>query len=158
MVDELSFFPLSGSGSGSETSTLSSLSAHDFRALLAIGDPVAFGDGEIIISEEGGDRVLYLLSRGSTETLLTLTGGELRRVSVQAAPTLLGEVSFIDDASRTATVRALEPCEGRRLEGEDFRILVREQPALANVLMMAISQSLAQRLRRLTALLGHRVP
>ncbi len=158
MVDELSFLPWSEPDLGNETSPLSSLSADVLQELLAIGEPVAFGEGEIIISEELGDRVLYLLSRGSTETLLPLSGDEMRRVSVQAAPTLLGEVSFIDGASRTATVRSLEPCEGRRLDHEDFRALVRQQPALAHVLTMAIARSLTQRLRRVTALLGQRVP
>jgi CRP-like cAMP-binding protein len=126
--------------------------------LLAIGDPVFFEAGAVLLSEDAPGRTLYLLQSGAVETFIGLSGGATRRLSVVTAPTLIGELAFIDDQPRSATVRALRQTTGRRIDYDTFQELGVRDPPLAHALTLLIANSLAHRLRRVTLMLGGRAP
>ena len=61
----------------------------------------------------------------------------------------VGEMSLIDGAPRSATVRAKEDLVLLVLKREDFQRLLEEQPAIANRIMMGIATLLSQSLREI---------
>jgi len=103
-------------------------------------EQVVFREGErgdslyAIIS--GSVRVVRKLPAGGEEVLALLQPGEC-----------FGEISLVDEESRSATVIANEPSELIRIRRETFNRLVEEDPELALKLYRALVRILCERLR-----------
>lgn len=92
---------------------------------------VSYRAGETIIRQgEQGD-CAYVIESGRVEIVLEKQDGRQQRVGTRGADTMIGEMALVDDAPRTATVRALEDCCLLRISKEDFsRRLLQADPVL----------------------------
>ncbi|MGA1370545.1 MAG: EAL domain-containing protein [Pseudomonadales bacterium] len=92
---------------------------------------VSYRAGETIIRQgEDGD-CAYIIEAGRVEIVLQKPDGRQQRVGTRGAETMIGEMALVDDAPRTATVRALEDCRLLRISKEDFsRRLMQADPVL----------------------------
>jgi diguanylate cyclase len=92
---------------------------------------VSYRAGETIIRQgEQGD-CAYVIESGRVEIVLEKPDGRQQRVGTRGADTMIGEMALVDDAPRTATVRALEDCCLLRISKEDFsRRLLQADPVL----------------------------
>ncbi|HWV37623.1 MAG TPA: Stp1/IreP family PP2C-type Ser/Thr phosphatase [Vulgatibacter sp.] len=118
------------------------LSYKEQMAVLALAQSQAFEAGEIVLEEGApGDR-LFVVVQG--------------RVGIEAAGAPIaeigsgghfGEMGLIEQASRSATVRALEPTRCMMFGRTDLMALMRKEPVLAVKLLWSLVQVLSERLR-----------
>ncbi len=109
-----------------------------------------FATGKLIVRK--GDRAneIYLLTAGKVSVTIDLASGQRQRVSTLSAGMTFGELAIIDDAPRSADVRADEPTECYALALADFRRLDDTHPRLKLVLLENLLRNAAQTAGRLT--------
>jgi hypothetical protein len=106
-------------------------SIRQWTEVVRQGDP---GDSMFLIMD--GEVRVRLMINGRESTLVTLGAGEL-----------FGEMSFFDDAPRSADVIANKDTVLLKMKTEGFRQLAQEHPALATPILLAIARTLAARIR-----------
>jgi CRP-like cAMP-binding protein/small-conductance mechanosensitive channel len=90
-----------------------------------------FSKGEVMTRQGAEAHWLYILTKGSAEVLLTVEGGERRRVAVLHAGDFFGEGSLLTGEPRSATVKALEDSECYRLDRQAFNEIIQARPEMA---------------------------
>lgn len=123
----------------------------DWAALLRHCRRRRYGPGETVISAEGARRSLYIVVDGTLEVLLPVAGkgaGRSRKAITIGAGSVLGEMSFFDNAERSAVVRATTELEVAELGIAEFDALAEEDPRLGREILFDLGRILAQRLRR----------
>jgi CRP-like cAMP-binding protein len=108
-----------------------------------------FAAGETILTEGQSDRALWLLMSGTCEVLKAARGGDHEQLAIIEAGGAFGEMSFLQPAPHSASVRALTPVEVARITPEAFEVLQGESPAAAYCLLTQLVQLLSERLRRM---------
>ena len=98
-----------------------------------------------IISAGEQDRALYLLTEGTLG--VRLDADTSKTFKAIDAPSVVGEVAFLDGGPRSATCTALTEVKLGVLSREAFMGLIETQPAAASRLALALSKGLADRLR-----------
>ena len=100
--------------------------------------------GHTLFNSGDSGRDMYVLITGCME--ISING----MVVESATPgSIIGEMSLIDDAPRSATVVACEECALLAIDKMRFRQMTREMPDFA----LDVMQGMAERLRRLGKLL-----
>lgn len=80
----------------------------------------SFKPGEIILKQGEEGRCAYIVEQGRVEIFLEREGGVSQYIGSRGPGTIIGEMALIDNAPRTATVRAVENCELLEITKEDF--------------------------------------
>jgi len=83
------------------------LSAHLQETLLHTGQQRLLQPGEVLIQLDACDSTLYLLQSGTLQVAAN-AGGLIAGISITAGE-VVGEIAFLDNRPRTATVIASEP-------------------------------------------------
>jgi PAS domain S-box-containing protein len=104
-----------------------------------------FGAGQIIFLEGDDSKELYILVSGELDILK----GRSKISEVTEQGTLFGEMSFLLEARRTATVRAKNDVRAIRIPKEEVTVFLAEFPEAAK----KITEVLAQRLNRMSYIL-----
>lgn len=128
------------------SAVFSNLAAPDLDWVLEGADTLRFGSGETVLRRgDPSDHVLIVL----TGSLVVETGnsgaGPVAMNRLEPGE-LVGELGVLRDVPRTATVKALEPCELLRIPQSAFLALLIAHPALAIRLLGVVTD----RLRHLT--------
>jgi diguanylate cyclase len=90
-----------------------------------------FKAGETIMRQGEAGETAYLIEQGRVEVLINKPDGSLQKVATRGAGSIIGEMSLVDKAPRTATVMALEDCNLLEITSEDFaRRLANADPVL----------------------------
>jgi CRP/FNR family transcriptional regulator, cyclic AMP receptor protein len=119
--------------------------ATDWALVFAHGEPYDFEPGDEIVRAGERERALYLLVDGT----LGVRAGEERFKQIDA-PSLVGEVGFVDGGPRSATLEALSAGTIVRLDFEAFERLAEAEPVLGHRMLFELARVLAARLRMLT--------
>jgi CRP-like cAMP-binding protein len=119
--------------------------ATDWALIFAHGEPYDFEPGDEIVRAGEHERALYLLVDGK----LGVRAAEERFKQIDA-PSLVGEVGFVDGGPRSATLEALSSGTIVRLDFEAFERLAAAEPALGQRMLLELARVLAARLRMLT--------
>ncbi len=101
---------------------------------------------------EGGTPgdAFFILIDGAVDVVAKGTFGE--RVVTRIGPgSIFGEIAFLDEGVRTATIRAAQNGTLVRVTRDGFALLAAWQPALAHRMLWDIGRICAQRLRRALA-------
>lgn len=77
----------------------------------------------------------YIIKQGHVEILIETQQGQIHYVGKRGPGAMIGEMAIIDEAPRTATVRALDNCELLEITQEDFKLRMDEADP---VLKMAV--------------------
>jgi CRP/FNR family transcriptional regulator, cyclic AMP receptor protein len=125
-------------------------SERDWEKLLAHTDARQFRAGDKVITAGEVDRALYIVTAGTLEMLLPQRGGGEKEFKTIEAPSLIGELCFVDGGARSSTLRALTDGELRRLSYESFEVLAAREPELARAVLFDIGRIISQRLRTAT--------
>jgi CRP-like cAMP-binding protein len=104
--------------------------------------------GSVIFSDSEPADALFLVLEG--EVALSLRGDAL---STEGRGALIGEMAIIDDAPRSATATAVNTVRLARINPDEFRDLVADDPEFS---LHAMAE-LARRLRAVDTLLGARI-
>ncbi len=120
---------------------------HDLRARVAAAAVRrSYRRGQLLFVEgDQGNSLLVLLS-GAVSVFRSAPSGERALLSVVRPPDVLGEVSILDGAPRSASAEAIENTTALSLSRPAFLALVHNQPALLD----AVLRSLGGLVRRLT--------
>lgn len=113
--------------------------------------------GEILFHKGEQSTSMYIVSEGEFTVTDERPGQKVYLSSIRAGG-LIGEMSFLDESPRSATVTARESAVVYRMSKEDFVRTLLEAPATGARLLLSISLLLVDRLRKadaaLTALSG----
>ncbi len=96
--------------------------------------------GDCIISEGDLSQDIYVMIDGEARVLY-----EGREVGIVRANELFGEMSFLIEQPRLATVVAMSECVVHRVRGEEFNLLLATRPSLA----VDMARTMAWRITRL---------
>ena len=122
-------------------------------SIAALARPRLLGKNEMLFREgDPGDR-FYIVFSGAVEVLKERPLGDHERLAVKRTGEAFGEMSLLNDAPRSASVRALEPTELLVVSRDDFNALLGES-ALAIGLLRSLAKSLRSLDIRYTAALG----
>jgi CRP-like cAMP-binding protein len=121
--------------------------ATDWAIVFAHAQPFDFEPGDEIMRAGDTERALYLLVDGRVGVRVPGAEGRLKEID---APSLLGEVGFVDGGPRSATLEALSGGTIVRLDFEAFERMSLEEPILAHRMLLDLARVLAARLRMLT--------
>jgi CRP/FNR family transcriptional regulator, cyclic AMP receptor protein len=127
------------------------LSAAQIQRFAAVGELELFQAGEDIVVEGTlGDSCYLILSGQATVhsarvslSLATLKAGEF-----------FGEMSLLEPAVRSATVRAAELCEVFRVPNFSFANFLGDDSGALGLILVAMVRALSERLRRTNQLVG----
>jgi SulP family sulfate permease len=109
--------------------------------------------GTVIFRQgDPSDQIILLENGRLSASVKGLAGDEIRVASFQAGA-LIGEIGFLTDSPRTATIVAVEDSVIRSVGRAGLDRLSTEAPALASDLLREVAGQLAHRLARTTALL-----
>lgn len=80
----------------------------------------AFQTGDIIMRQGEHGQNAFIIEEGKVEITITRPNGEELVVGTRGAGSIIGEMSLIDNAPRTATIKAIEPCKMLQISSQDF--------------------------------------
>lgn len=121
------------------------------RDVLDIARRRNFDSGEIVFHQGDPADTLHLIRSGRVAVRLDAGRGESVIAAVLGPGEMFGELALLDeDATRSATIAALEPLETLSVHQLDFSRLRERSPDAANVLIAV----LAAQVRRLSQQLG----
>ncbi len=113
------------------------LSDRELRSIFEAAKEVSFPEGRAII-EEGASAVgFHLILEGQAEVLL----GDRPRTTLGPGD-YFGEMSLIDGAPRSATVRTTSPVRTLSLTSWSFMPLLERMPSIARKLLLEMSRRL----------------
>jgi CRP/FNR family cyclic AMP-dependent transcriptional regulator len=105
-----------------------------------------------VMSLEQPGEVVYIITDGSVRVQAEQEDGSLVILSFLSAGDVIGEMSALDSAGRSATVVTLEPCQLLWLDREAFLQHLRTYPALAYNVLRVLSRRLRLADERIQAL------
>lgn len=76
--------------------------------------------GDVFIRQGDPARSAYIIEQGRVEIYFEKQGASPQIVGTRGSGTIIGEMALIDDAPRTASIRALEDCKLIEITREDF--------------------------------------
>lgn len=84
------------------------------------GSKKSFKAGDVIIRQGDKGESAYIIEEGRVEIVLERPDGKEQSVGTRGKGTMIGEMAIVDNAPRTATVKALENCTLLEITSEDF--------------------------------------
>ncbi len=127
---------------------LADRSEQDWSTLIAAMEREQFTAGEEVIRAGDTDRALFLLVGGTLEVLVG--GSKDDALKSIDAPTVVGEIAFLDARPRSVTLRAATDGEILRLDYAEFEALADREPELARAILFDLGRIVAARLRLAT--------
>lgn len=132
------------------SSLVAELDAHEAQLIINAMSPVQATAGTVIMEEgqtEDADYMALLLEGQVRADTASGMPGEDVVISILNPGQLIGEMGVLDGSPRSATCTALTDVTMATLSRAALRGLVEVQPALAARLLLAVAQSMAQRVR-----------
>lgn len=117
------------------------LSLNELSKVISACIVKKFAAGSRVIQENTPGDVLYVLLEGSVA--LSRQDKPLRTLQ---AGSHFGEMAFINNRPRSATVKTQEDCLFLIFSQHQFQALVKTQPVIANKILMALARELSNRL------------
>ncbi len=108
-----------------------------------------FADGDVLISESDKENCdLYLLVNGNVEILSINRSSAYGEVVLSKQDkNIFGEVGWLTDQPRTATIRANGVVEAVKIDGKQLMAYMENNPNIGFILARRIARLLAQRLK-----------
>jgi CRP-like cAMP-binding protein len=131
------------SESGSANDTFwGRLTAPEQAALSRVGTRRPFPPGAVILSQGDAERHLLVVLSGQVRVVTGSAHGREVLLAVCGPGQVLGELSAIDGAPRSATVQAVDAVEGLVVAGSRLPGVCTEFPHIAWVLLQVVAQRL----------------
>ena len=120
------------------------------RMLATVVSRRSASRGSIIIAAGDPTDSLYIILSGRFKVMMSDAEGKEVILSILSAGEFFGEMGLIDDAPRSASVVAIEPCELLVLTRRDFKKCMTENAEMA----MGVMRGLVRRLREADRKIG----
>jgi CRP-like cAMP-binding protein len=118
--------------------------ASDWATVFSHAEVMHIGAGLALVQAGEDDRALYLLTEGTVGVRLPRDEGAFKQID---APSVVGELAFLDGRPRSATLDAVTDIEVVRLDQAGFERLTAAAPELAHRMLLDLGRVLALRLR-----------
>lgn len=118
----------------------------EVEAIAATMQEQAYEPGQIIVTQGTPGQAFYLVVSGRVELLR-----DGRSLGAFGPGDFFGEMALLDQAPRSATVRAVDPTSCLMLSSWDFKALLERQPSIAVKLLEVLSRRLRAADERLGA-------
>lgn len=121
----------------------------DLALLAAVMTTRTVRSGSLVVEEGQIGEELFILQRGEVEITKTTLQDEQYTVAVlgDEAHPFFGELALVDADKRSATIRALKPCEVLVLKRKDFEKLGNDHPHLGLSIMRNLAKIISRRFR-----------
>lgn len=144
------------------SSLTDNLSLEEIERLSQVGSIERWSAEEVLIEEGStGPRLLVLL-RGNVEVVKQAGDGSSHVLATLSEGSVLGEMSLLQDAPRSATVRAISSVAAFSMDRQTFQEMLDRGDSIAYKLSYRIARVLARRVdelnRRVVQLIVDRVP
>jgi MFS superfamily sulfate permease-like transporter len=130
-----------------ELDVLAPMSDHALTRLSAKMTRATFKAGEVICEQGAASDALYFLALGRLQVTVCNHEGLEQQIGVLCPGSIFGEMAFIDEAVRSASVAALEPASCYVLCRDALESLQATEPDVELELHRAMLMNLAKRLR-----------
>jgi CRP-like cAMP-binding protein len=122
------------------------LGPKELRVVSSLLQERQYLKGEIVFDEGEEGQALYVVLSG--RVLICRQGGaEAVRIAEVSAGAMFGELALLDNAPRSAQVRAVEDCVLGVLSRADFNGLVETHGVIASKIALQLARELGQKLR-----------
>jgi len=109
----------------------------EIEAIVAVAQESAFQEGQIIVTQGTPGQAFYLILSGRVEIIR-----DAQSLGAFGPGDFFGEMSLLDQAPRSATIKALEPTLCMMLSSWDFKALLEQHPSIAVKLLEILSRRL----------------
>jgi glutaminase len=122
--------------------------------------PRSFPRGSLVFQAGQPAAELLIILKGKASVVLTLPSGQACRVTTCTPGMTFGEMALLDQAPRSATVRADNAIDALALPLEEFNSLSASEPEIGAKLLANMARQLSARLRQRNAEVvnGHLAP
>jgi CRP-like cAMP-binding protein len=131
---------------------LARLSLEQVLRFAQAGALEKFAGGEDIVVEGTLGDSLYLILSGAAE--VHVGAGETRPLATLRPGEFFGEMSLVEPAVRSATVRAVDDCELFRVPHYALSNLLEDDPVVLHLVLVTVIRVLSKRLRDTNGLVG----
>lgn len=136
-------------------SFLEAMPATDTEALLAAGRARTYRKAApLLVEGESSDRIAVILS-GRVKVFVSTDDGREVVLSMRGPGDLIGELSFLDGAPRSATAAAVEEVRALIVTSVEFKSFLGSRPAAALVLLQLLSRRLREADAKLAEFTAH---
>jgi CRP-like cAMP-binding protein len=104
--------------------------------------------GSIIVRENEIGEIMYIIKRGRVE-VFNESGGKKNTIAVLGEKAFFGEMAILEEAPRSASVKALEDSVLITIDKDSFRYSVYEYPDIAFEVFKCLSSRLREANKRL---------
>jgi signal transduction histidine kinase len=119
------------------------LSEGDLDSLAAHTDELAVAAGEALIEQGAPGDAAYVVVDGGFEVIKKSDAQDIV-IAVRESGEIFGEMALLDQAPRTATVKAVRDSHVIRIRGDAFHAVLTRSPAAALSILKTVSQRLRQ--------------
>ncbi|MHB1095692.1 MAG: SLC26A/SulP transporter family protein [Gemmatimonadaceae bacterium] len=130
-----------------EIEVLSEFDEETIRELSGAVTTLSVPTGGMICKQGDAGDELFLLRRGRVSALLPLDTGKRHHVATFCRGDFFGEMAFIDQEPRSASVEAVTPTELFVLSRARFDAMATKYPALAGTIFERLAVAISKRLR-----------
>jgi len=109
----------------------------EIEAIVAVAQESGFQAEQIIVTQGTPGQAFYLILSGRVEIIR-----DGQSLGAFGPGDFFGEMSLLDQAPRSATIRALEPTLCLMLSSWDFKALLEQHPSIAVKLLEILSRRL----------------
>ncbi len=117
----------------------------EIASIVSVAQAHAFEPGQIIVTQGTPGQAFYLILSGKVAS-----ERDGRALGAFGPGDFFGEMSLLDSAPRSATIRAIEPTRCLMLSSWDFKALLERTPSIAIKLLEVLSRRLRVADERLT--------
>lgn len=134
---------------GTDVLDLPDWDADAWRRLLVEAEVRELGDGDLLMQRAETSSDLYFLVEGRVEVSVPQTDGLTLTAPIARGPgSVVGEIAFLDEGGRTASVWSCGASVALRLPKPAFDAFRAAEPRLACDIACAVGRIIAERLRR----------
>lgn len=125
------------------------LDAADVEKLISIASPEEYGANCVLTQEDERSRDIFIVVKGTLSVEMNLTPQDVKPVSLLKIRDggVAGELSFLDGARRSASLRAAMPTSVIRFPYDKMEALFNAEKGLGLTVMRNLAQLVTQRLR-----------
>ena len=121
-------------------SLFSRLDTRHLKAILKACTERRFEPGEMLVEQGNPGIGLFIIVDGKVTVSKTLRDGQSIHISDNGVGDVIGEMSVLDGAMRTASVQALEPTNCLVLSAWSFKSLMERHPEVALGILPVVVQ------------------
>ena len=133
-----------------EVSLFSDFTDKQIDKVKKITVPKNYATRETVINYNDESNEFYILEEGKVQVEVPVEEGR-NIISILRPVAIFGEVGLLDDAHRSASVVASEPCKILVLKNSDFLVLLDEDKDMAQKFYRSLGQILYKRMCKTTS-------